>query len=119
MDVNAVVEYWLASAKDDRRAANHLCEKGDYSYALFFGHLYLEKLLKAVVVRRTGAQAPLVHNLRILADKANLVLSVVQEESLIRINEYNISARYPDFKFAFKKRCTKSFATKELKRIGD
>ena len=29
--------------------ANHLLEKGDYSYALFFGHLSLEKTLKALL----------------------------------------------------------------------
>ncbi|MEW6003092.1 MAG: hypothetical protein AB1638_10655 [Nitrospirota bacterium] len=28
--------------------AGHLFEKGDYPYALFFGHLTIEKLLKAL-----------------------------------------------------------------------
>jgi HEPN domain-containing protein len=31
--------YWLTSAENDWIVANHLFEKGDYPYALFFGHL--------------------------------------------------------------------------------
>jgi HEPN domain-containing protein len=42
------VKYWLDSAGDDWRVAKHLFEKGDYSYSLFFGHLTIEKMLKAV-----------------------------------------------------------------------
>lgn len=44
MNKKASVQYWLESAKDDWIAANHLFEKGDYSYSLFFGHLTIEKI---------------------------------------------------------------------------
>jgi len=50
MDIEKVKAYWLKSANEDRIVAAHLAEKGDFRYALFFGHLYLEKLLKALVV---------------------------------------------------------------------
>jgi len=33
------VKYWLKTADQDWKVANHLFEKKDYSYALFFGHL--------------------------------------------------------------------------------
>jgi HEPN domain-containing protein len=39
-------------------AANHLLEKGDYSYALFFGHVTVEKLPKAVFVDRFDEPPP-------------------------------------------------------------
>jgi HEPN domain-containing protein len=42
------VLYWLESAEGDWDVANHLFEKGDYSYSLFFGHLTIEKILKAI-----------------------------------------------------------------------
>ncbi|MCD6344461.1 MAG: HEPN domain-containing protein, partial [Anaerolineae bacterium] len=38
-----VVTYWLAEAEEGFQVAEHLLEKGDYSYALFFGHLAVEK----------------------------------------------------------------------------
>ena len=41
MDTGKIVQYWLATADDDIVAAEHLCESGDYTHALFFGHLYI------------------------------------------------------------------------------
>jgi hypothetical protein len=38
-DVGQVVSYWLIEADEALRVADHLVEKTDYSYALFFGHL--------------------------------------------------------------------------------
>ena len=46
MNVDTVVRYWLETAEEDWPVAEHLLASGDYRYALFFGHLYLEKLLK-------------------------------------------------------------------------
>ena len=40
-----IKSYWITEAKEALTAADHLLEKGDYSYALFFGHLSVEKLL--------------------------------------------------------------------------
>ena len=46
--------------------------KADYSYALFFGHLALEKLLKALYVFKQEHHAPPLHNLLRLARAAEL-----------------------------------------------
>jgi HEPN domain-containing protein len=43
-----VRDFWLVEANEALQVADHLVEKGDYSYALFFGHLAIEKLLKAL-----------------------------------------------------------------------
>ncbi len=42
MDKKSKVLYWIESSEDDWKVANHLFEKGDYSYPLFFGHLIKE-----------------------------------------------------------------------------
>lgn len=78
MDVERVVQYWLTAATDDRTAAEHLLQSGDYPHVLFFAHLYLEKLLKALIVRSTGEHAPISHHLRYLAEKAGLDLTSEQ-----------------------------------------
>ena len=67
MNVGEVVQYWLGLAEGDWPVTEHLFISGDYHYALFFGHLYLEKLLKALVVQATGEHAPRTHNLSVLA----------------------------------------------------
>ena len=38
-----VTNYWLTEANESLQVAEHLTEKGDYSYALFFGHLLLKR----------------------------------------------------------------------------
>ncbi len=52
IEVERVKAYWLAEAEEALEVADHLMEKADYSYALFFGHLAVEKVLKALHVVR-------------------------------------------------------------------
>ena len=117
MTPDQIAQHWVKSAKDAWRTTGHLFEKHDYASALFFAHLYLEKLLKAHVVKHTQTQAPFGHNLRVLADKAGLELSADQAMLLDRVTEYNIAGRYDDWLFEFKKRCTRKFCQTELKEI--
>ena len=42
-DVDRVTAFWLTEAEEALRVADHLVETGDYSYALFFGHLAIER----------------------------------------------------------------------------
>ncbi len=113
------VKYWLDSANDDWKVANHLFEKEDYSYSLFFGHLATEKILKAIYVDRVDDNPPYTHRLVHLAEKARLDLSEKQLELLETVTDFNLEARYPDEKFSFKKRCTRDFTESQLKKIEE
>lgn len=119
MDKSSGITYWLESAKDDWRVAQHLFEKGDYSYALFFGHLTIEKILKAIYVDRVGGVPPYTHRLVHLLEKAHISVSEDQLELLEIITDFNLEARYPDEKFAFKKKCTLDFTQGYLKKIQE
>ena len=48
LNINNVKSYWIDEAEEALTVAEHLFEKGDYSSALFFGHLAIEKILKAI-----------------------------------------------------------------------
>ena len=50
LDVAQIVAYWVTEAEEALGVADHLVAKADYSYALFFGHLAVEKVLKAQYV---------------------------------------------------------------------
>lgn len=112
-------DYWLISAAHDREVAGHLFEKGDYSYALFFGHLTLEKMLKAYFVLTSEGAPPLSHRLVFLAEKSGLALSAKQQELLETVTDFNLEAQYPDEKFSFKKRCTREFTLHYLECIKE
>lgn len=113
------LDFWVISAENDWEVAGHLFEKGDYSYALFFGHLTLEKMLKAYFVLTNDSTPPLTHRLVYLAEKSGLILSAEQQELLETVTDFNLEALYPDEKFSFKKRCTREFTLHYLASIKE
>ncbi len=48
LDIENIISYWMSEAEEALNVTEHLFEKKDYSYALFFGHLAVEKMLKAL-----------------------------------------------------------------------
>lgn len=114
MDKKRAVKYWFDGAIYDLETAYSLLEAGRFPYALFFGHLALEKLLKAVVVNQTETHAPHTHSLTILAERAKLDMTPEVIDLLAGFSTFNIEARYPDEKSDFYKRCTREFAEAQL-----
>jgi len=112
------IAYWVKSSRRDWKAAAHLFEKGDYAYSLFFGHLAIEKLLKAIFVEKLNEVPPYTHRLVSLAEKVELDMSSEKLELLEVITDFHLEARYPDEKFSFFKKCTREFTEEHLRRIG-
>ncbi len=119
MNVQRVKDYWLEEAEDALRVMHHLFKAGDYSYALFFGHLAVEKILKAVYVVRKGEHAPYSHNLERLAVLSGIELTDSMSSHLEKITRYNLESRYPDDKREFRKLCTEEFTKIELSQIEE
>lgn len=110
-------KYWIKTADQDWKVANHLFEKGDYSYALFFGHLTIEKILKGIFTDKKDQTPPFSHNLVYLSERAGLELTDDKLKLLEEISDFNLEARYPDDKFSFYKRCTLEFTKNKLNQI--
>ena len=97
-DAQSIQDYWMIEAEEDLQVAGHLMNSGDYSYALFFGHLTVEKTLKALYIKRHRQHAPRIHNLARLAALCGLELSEIRADQLDLITSFNLEARYPDEK---------------------
>jgi len=81
-----------------------LFETGKNDWALFLGHLVLEKGLKALYVKKNGNSIPpRIHNLVRLAELSLIELSEERKLFLDRVNDFNIEVRYPDYKNEFYK----------------
>ena len=52
------VTYWISSSEEDRKAMKSLFANSHYVWALFLGHLMLEKLLKAYYTQQLGLNLP-------------------------------------------------------------
>lgn len=111
-DTREMIAYWIKSSDNDFQAMNHLFEKGHYTWALFIGHLVVEKLLKALYTQKIKTNPPFIHDLYRLSEKCKIDLSEDQKDCLDTITTFNIQARYDDYKMEFYKKCTKQF-TKE------
>ncbi len=112
-----IVQHWLDSAELDYKTMEHLIDSKDYSWALFIGHLVIEKTLKAIYVHRHKQHAIFTHDLLRLATKNELDLTEEVKEWLDEITTFNINARYSNYKQNFYKLCTKEFAKTWAGRI--
>ncbi len=114
-----VVGYWIKNAELKWETAKSLKRSKKYSDCLFFCHLVLECLLKALVVERTGKEAPFIHNLVRLAELAELNLTADQKELLRVATPFNIRARYEDYKMAFYKKANKTYTDKYFEKSNE
>jgi len=118
-DKNALISYWLGLAKEDLKVMKSLFGLGHYPYALFIGHLAIEKLLKAFYVWKKGKHPPFTHDLGRLASESGIMLTDEQKGFLDAVTQFNIEARYPDLKLSFYKRANKKFTEKYTKDIEE
>ncbi len=118
-DIEKTIGYWIESAEYDLEVVDAMYEKGKYPYALFMGHLSLEKLLKALVVKNTRQHAPYTHSLPLLASKTNIKMPERTLKKLARFMEFYIEARYPEEQKKFYRKCTREFAKHKLQEIKE
>lgn len=118
-DIEKTVNYWLEGADYDMGVAEALYKKKKYPYALFMGHLALEKVLKAVVVKTTHKHAPYTHSLEKLARKLKIDTPKQTQIKLREFMEFHLEARYPDEQKAFYKKCSRSYTKGKLQEIKE
>jgi HEPN domain-containing protein len=117
MDKDDLIEFWITSSDHDNKTMIRLFDGGDYSWAMFIGHLVIEKLLKALYIQKKDENYPITHNLLRLAEKAGIEIDDDQRTFYATLTGFNINARYDDYKLTFYKLCTKEFSEKWIEKI--
>jgi HEPN domain-containing protein len=110
INIEKVYDHWILRSDHDFKTMLNLYDSKDYPWALFIGHLVIERLLKAQIVKVTQAHAPYLHDLRRLAKLSLIDFSDEQKIILNTITTFNLNARYDDYKQDFYKKCTSSYA---------
>ena len=118
MEKEEKINFWKISANKDFEMMEFLYKEKRFSYALFFGQLGLEKLLKALYIKLKNESPPFIHDLVKLSSKCVLDLSKKDSDILEEISGFNINARYDDYKDNFYKIATKEYTNKYTKEIG-
>ncbi len=121
MDNIDLMNYWIKSSDNDYDVMLDLREKKRNTYCLFFGQLLIEKLLKAYYakINKNAPYAPRTHELAYLANKMNMKLNEKQEDMLETISDFNMEARYGDYKYTFELKCTDEYTNTWIENIKE
>ncbi len=92
------IRYWVRHVDDDFDCATVLYQAKYYAQSLFWAHLALEKLSKALWIKTNESNTPpFVHNLLILITQTNETFTEEQLRFLNEMNMFQIKGRYPDY----------------------
>ncbi len=117
IEIEKVRKHWIDSSDKDYETMMHMFQSKDYNWALFIGHIVLEKLIKASVVVHRKNHAPFTHDLTKLASVSGLGFSEEQLDYLDTITAFNLNARYDSYKQAFSKKCTSEYTKEWIDKI--
>jgi len=118
-DREKTIQYWLEGAEYDLGAADAMFETEKYPYALFMGHMTIEKLLKALVVKKTEEHAPYTHSLPMLVKKTGIGVPKNVSTKLEEFMEFFFEARYPRERKVFYDKCTMKYTKAKMNEIKE
>jgi HEPN domain-containing protein len=113
------VEFWKISSEKEWEVTENLFEKKNYPQSLFFGHLTIEKILKAHWIKDNISDFPArTHNLVRLAGQTTLTLTPDDLIFLDKMNDFQMESRYPDYHFTIYQICTPEYSLELLTEIN-
>lgn len=104
MSQEEAVKHWIDSSKEDLETAEALFKSEKFVYCLFFCHLAVEKLIKAIVIKKTDGTPPISHNLAQIFRLTGLPISETLKKDLDEMTTFNIEARYDIYKLRLHKK---------------
>jgi len=115
-----LIAHWHESSDKNYDDMLAIYKSKRYDWALYIGHLCLEKLLKALYIKVTGKRdVHYIHNLVKLAVLCNLETSKEVDRKLATVNEFNVEAKYQIEKQNFYKMCTKEYTKEQIEVIKE
>ena len=114
------IDYWINTAEDDWDSVELLFNGRKYLQALFWAHLVLEKLAKALWVKNHEENIPpKVHNIVWLLEDSGVEISLEDTMFLEVFNRFQLSTRYPDYLRRIDNLCTEEFTVNQLDKVKE
>ncbi|MEW6507329.1 MAG: HEPN domain-containing protein [Bacteroidota bacterium] len=114
------INYWLNQAEDDWEAVDTLFKGKKYIQSLFFAHLVIEKICKALWIKYNLQNIPpRTHNLNFILSQTSLKLSEEQSEFLLNLNRFQLEGRYPEYITKIQEICSFDFTHEMLTRTKE
>lgn len=116
-NIEPIILHWRESSDENYATMLNLIKTKEYAWSLFLGHLVIEKLLKALYVKKLQKHPIFSHDLLRLANKIEIELPNEYDEWLDEITTFNLNARYDNYKQSFNKLCTVEFSNEWIGKI--
>ncbi|MCX6153685.1 MAG: HEPN domain-containing protein [Candidatus Kapabacteria bacterium] len=92
------IEFWISQADDDWNAVFFLYNGKNYLQSLFFAHLVIEKICKALWIKYNIENVPpRTHNLIYLLSFTSIEVSDEIKEFLLTLNRFQLEGNYPEY----------------------
>ncbi len=119
INIEKIYNHWITTSDKDFETMIHLYNSKDFHWALFIGHIVIERLIKAAVIINTNEHPPFTHDLRRLAKLSKLKFNNEHLVWLDTITSFNLNSRYDSYKQAFYKKCTPDFTSEWITKIKE
>jgi len=114
------IDYWIDTAHNDWVTVEAMFAAGRYLHCLFWAHLVLEKLAKALWVKTHEENIPpKVHNIVWLLEESQVEITSEDKIFLEVFNRFQLSTRYPDYLRKIDKICTKNLTIEQLDKVKE
>ena len=114
------IDYWIDTSNNDWVTVEAMFAAGRYLHCLFWAHLTLEKLAKALWVKYNVENIPpKVHNIVWLLEEAQVEILPDDKIFLEVFNRFQLSTRYPDYLRNIEKICTKNLTIEQLDKVKE
>lgn len=97
INLDKQIEYWVEGADSALDTACILIKKKKFLHGLFFCHLTIEKIIKALAVKATSQIPPKSHNLFLLLENTGIEMKDEDAEFFGILMKYQLEGRYPDY----------------------
>lgn len=113
------IDFWIQQAEDDWEAVHTLYKGQKYLQSLFFAHLVIEKLCKALWIKHNDANVPpKIHNLNYLLSFTTVNPDEERKEFLLSLNRFQLEGRYPEYITKMHNICNNSFTDTMIKNTN-
>ncbi|MDO7875588.1 HEPN domain-containing protein [Hymenobacter sp. ASUV-10] len=114
------IAYWMNAAEQNWQEVGSMFTAGTYVPCLFWAHLTIEKLAKALWVQDNPSDTPpFTHNIaRLLAD-TSLVLTPGQATFVQQLNTFQLEGRYESYTANLRQQATRVFTQTVLQDVTD
>ena len=109
MSTKEQIFHWQELSDYDITTTKYMFQTKRYPYCLYMCHLSIEKILKSIIMQQTSQHPPFTHNLVALAKTTEINFDEQQKILLSDLTEFNIEARYPEWKKQFYKRANRKY----------